>query len=739
MLIILYILTLVSSYYFPPTDLSNGDDEIIRKSIQELHDIDSASDLNECLTCKTRLQVGKFLSLTRPDLVPQIFVTWCIESGYDQTQCEMNYGYGSNDVSSTGNDFTKVVGLMNPSGLDGDYFCYYHDSNCHILPETPEIDMNKMWPKKPKNYLPPDNSGENFHVLHISDINLQLDYEIFSESNCSQSLCCSKNSKNLIAKPPVINENMFDGYYDSSYKKNHFEKGKYLDLTKKIQTPVWSPAKQFGEYSCDTPTLLLNSTMQCIRDLHQNHLSFEFAIFTGGTVDNSDRSYMNKNKNIKSQEISYKILKHYLDDVDVIPTFGTKDIFPINQLPQRNLTGGSNDYQWQFDLVADLWSELGWIDHQTAKQIRYSRTGFTIETKLGLKIISLNSNVWNSKNLYNFWNVLNVDSFGIWKFLINELIDSERNHQRCWIIAHLPPNHQSLSLPTKVFLKIIERFSPKVIAAIFFGYIHDDSFIIQYGSDGKDLKNLKNAINHALIGPSISPYNGYNPAWRYYSVDKQSFSITNSFTYYTKLIDCSYNDGAEPNWDFGYSARDVYDPEQSWPSDLGLTTEFWHHVGERINNNPELNLLYQRLENRWSPFSSINNDSYCKITSFSIDSRKQCMITEDQDDYVEPIIPNDYISLIHVKDKSVEYIEKQEEKSKDCGDDDNGEEIKKTSIDETPPPIDDEISRNHLDWDLKNIQDSNNDSSSSIVVPLPKKQKGKSINLNRKINFVKFD
>ena len=60
--------------------------------------------------------------------------------------------------------------------------------------------------------------------------------------------------------------------------------------------PTWRPARQFGEYNCDSPALLLNSTMQGIRDLHQNHLSFEFALFTGGTVDHSDRLFMSKTK-----------------------------------------------------------------------------------------------------------------------------------------------------------------------------------------------------------------------------------------------------------------------------------------------------------------------------------------------------------------------------------------------------------------------------------------------------------
>ncbi|KAL6451168.1 asm-2 Sphingomyelin phosphodiesterase 2 [Candida maltosa Xu316] len=664
--IILLLLLSIHTYsehhvnYYPPTELAISDDEIVNRAVNELHNIDAANDLNECMTCKTRLQVAKFIALTRPDLVPQIFSTWCVESGYDEIQCHMNYGYPSEDYCTMGNDFTKVVSLMNPSGLDGDYFCYYHDKNCHILPETPLVDMSGLWPPKPKNYLPPDNSGETFHVLHLSDINLQPDYKMFSEANCTQSLCCSPHCRNMVKPAPGImeeNTNLDSGFYDSSYSKNHFEKGSYMDITK-IRKPTWIPARQFGEYTCDTPALLLNSTMQCIRDLHQNHLSFEFALFTGGTVDHSDRSFMSKHKNIKSQETSYRILKHYLDTVDVIPTFGTRDIFPMNQLPQKNLTENSNSYQWQFDFLADLWSELGWIDHDVSKQIRYSQIGYSLITTRNLKIISLNSNVWNVKNLYAFWDVLTIDSYGIWNFLIEELIDCERNHQRAWIIAHLPTNHQSLPLPTKVFAQIIERFSPKVIAAIFFGHVQVDTFLIQYGGDGTNTKELENAINHALVGPSISPYSGVNPAWRYYAIDSQSFSIVNSFTYYTKLESTFHNDGAEPNWEFGYSTRDVYDPEQMWPMEWCLNTEWWHHVSEKIKEVPEMDLLYQRLETRWFSSARLDEDSYCKVTSFTMEARKQCMVTDDQDDYVEPKQPNDYVPFIHVG-IDVEYIDKQ--------------------------------------------------------------------------------
>lgn len=151
---------------------------------------------------------------------------------------------------------------------------------------------------------------------------------------------------------------------------------------------------------------------------------------------------------------------------------------------------------------------------------------------------------------------------------------------------------------------------------------------------------------------------GVNPAWRYYAIDLKSFSVVNSFTYYTKLDNTFINDGAEPVWEFGYSARDVYDPEQMWPMEWCLNTEWWHHVSEKIKQVPEMDLMYQRLETRWFSQNELDGNSYCKVTSFTIEAKKQCMLTGDQDDYVEPKQPNDYVPFIHVGSK-VEYIDKQ--------------------------------------------------------------------------------
>ena len=74
-------------------------------------------------------------------------------------------------------------------------------------------------------------------------------------------------------------------------------------------------------------------------------------------------------------------------------------------------------------------------------------------------------------------------------------------------------------------------------------------------------------------------------------------------------------------WEFGYSARDVYDPEQMWPMEWCLNTEWWHHVSEKIKQVPEMDLMYQRLETRWFSQNELDGNSYCKVTSFTMEAK----------------------------------------------------------------------------------------------------------------------
>lgn len=662
--------------YWPPINSGASDDEIISRAVDQLHRITGSADLSECLSCKQRLQVGKFVALIKPYLIPEIYTTWCLDSGFDQNQCHMNFGYPSIEYSSTGADFAKVLSLMNPEGLDGDYFCYHHDKSCHVLPETPEIDLESLWPPQPLDYRPPRSSGETFNVLHFSDVNIQLDYTLHGESNCSQSICCAPYSVNC--NEPLLDyyylvskngEDFGDSFYKSTYKSGSFEKGQFVGMpVESSGRHLWQPAHEFGSYSCGSPILLLNSTFQTISFFHENHLSFEFALFNGGVVPSRDRILLDKDTVIESLRQTYDLLHHYFKGFPIFPTIGTKDGFPTNQLPQKKLVETSSAYQWLIDLQTDLWQKFGWLDLDSARQLRYSLIGYSFVTSRGLKIISLNSNVWNTKNLYNFWDVTNVDSYGIWNFLISELLESETCNQRVWITAHLPTSSHSLAIPSKVFSKIVSRFSPKVIAAVFFGHAGKEGFQVLYKD--REGKSVEDVIGFALTAPSVSPHGGMNPAWKFYAVDSNSFEIVNSYTYYTPLNETFFNNGAEPVWDYGHSAREIFDPEQQWPVERNLDPEFWHHVGEKIRDWTNMTLLYNELEYQHSPYfdseafvgeylEQLTSDTYCKVTSFTISERKQCMVTEDQDSYVEPRELTDYVVILK-PDQEPEYQEIEE-------------------------------------------------------------------------------
>lgn len=311
------------------------DTELIRRSIEQLQLTCKAADA--CTACKSRLSIGKVLSLTRPDIVPYVFKRWCTEAMHDAGQCEMNFSPFSADKSTLGSDFILMLQSMSPEGLDGDYFCYYHESKCLERPETPEINLDTMWPPKPKSYSAPVQSGESFNVLHLGHINLQPDYAVASEANCSQSLCCSPCSANFNCPPEGYSMHVSDtktgvaSFFNSSYSRGKFEKGNYVDIFNK---DAWCPAHEFGTYLCDVPPVLLNNTLRNIRAFHENLLDFEFAIVTGSAIDHRDRQFLTKNDHMSTQDLAYSAIQCHLHSIPIFPSFG--DTYPKHQFAPKS-------------------------------------------------------------------------------------------------------------------------------------------------------------------------------------------------------------------------------------------------------------------------------------------------------------------------------------------------------------------------------------------------------------------
>ncbi|SJM85922.1 uncharacterized protein ZBIST_2553 [Zygosaccharomyces bailii] len=598
----------------------------ILEAVAELHH--ASVNVDECQGCLNRLTVGKKWAREQPGVVPEAYTTWCLEyKAGSNKSCNTNYARTTVERDVEGSNFVDLLQMIDPEGYDAALYCHYLENGSCDKPKTPDASLSYLWPpKQKKHYVAPEPGNETFNVLHISDFHIELDYTVGAEANCSAVMCCTPHSLGRGGGGAL-----YKGHWDSFYKDAHYEdeftyvKGAYYDVFK--NKSISAPAPTFGHYRCDAPEILINSSINSVTDYaKKNNLNFEFALFTGDLIDHDEQQWMDFERTLTSEEVGFRDLKNRLGDLPVYSTLGNHDSYPYGEIAQEGY-GFTNKYTWNNELMAHMWKDYGWLNASTAQYARTHYTGFAVDTKIGLRIISLNSNCYYRKNHYAFWNATNPDGFGIWSFLIEELVDAESKDQRVWIMAHIPPIVDGLPLPSKIFYEIIERFSPYTIAGIFFGHTHLDQFNILYAAN--DTKSAKDVINHAWISQAVTPWFNNNPSWRYYEVDKDTFSVMNAFNYYVKLNETFNNGGDEPEWLFEYSCRDGYNV--TWPESSPLNASYWHKVAQEVKHSVYHRQMYENYATRFSPYVPDCSKKgeclhdYCTLTSFQVDDFDDCV------------------------------------------------------------------------------------------------------------------
>jgi len=561
---------------------------------------------------------------------------------------------GATSLNFFDNDFVQMIKNINvTSDLSLNYYCYYKGKYCK-LPKTPDIstiiDLDSMWPAKDERYYsePEYNSSlELFNVLHLSDVHNELRYQVGSEANCSSSPCCLPESYNRDLTKSTYNfTNVYKDtgagkielnfYPDAHFENETYIPGEYYDFPLyRGWNWAWTPASTWGNYNCDVPEVMLNHTFKYIGSTSELN-NYEFAIFTGDIVDH-DVIHCDANVTRDAEVRTFKMMKQYFNQIPLYPTLGNHDTFPYGQLAPHSLynkTLNESIYHWNEELMAELWTSNGWLPESDTDEITNHYAAFATTTKRGLKVISLNSNCYYQKNLYNYINMeVEADLFGQWKFLINELVESEKIGQRVWILAHISPgDYDTLPIQSNIFAKIVERFSPYTIANIFYGHTHKDQFKVLYNND-------KDPINMAWISQAITPLGPANPSWRYYQVQDESFNVINAFNYFSPLNETWVGGSAEPQWKYEYSPRDTYDPDGEWPATSPLNATFWDKfVVQKIKNETDIdfNQLYTNLLYRLNPYvpscdnkTSITSDcyvnNYCDIIGFKVDDYNKCV------------------------------------------------------------------------------------------------------------------
>ncbi|XP_064389066.1 sphingomyelin phosphodiesterase-like isoform X2 [Halichondria panicea] len=345
-------------------------------------------------------------------------------------------------------------------------------------------------------------------VLHISDLHWDSMYTPGLSNDCGEPLCCRPPNKPGTGSTAA-------GYW--------------------------------GDYMCDVPYHTLENMMQSIVARKDE---FEWVYMTG---DLPAHNVWNQSRDDQLYVLKTLVglLKKYLPDKIIFPTLGNHESAPVNSFPPPFVTGEKSN-QWLLDAAADQWSD--WLkDEEATNTIK--RGGFyNVKVRDGLRVISLQTNFANS---INWWLLINdTDPAGQLQWLVQQLLEAEKNEEKVHIIGHIPPSGFTKSFGLN-YHRIVNRFE-STISGQFFGHTHDDRFEVFF-----DEQNSTRATNVAILGPAVTPRKRMNMGYRVYTVDGPYNATTSAVldhkVYYMNISDANLSN--KPNWQLEYSAK----------ADLGMT------------------------------------------------------------------------------------------------------------------------------------------------------------------------
>ncbi|CAD0044512.1 unnamed protein product [Aureobasidium pullulans] len=320
----------------------------------------------------------------------------------------------------------------------------------------------------------------------------------------------------------------------------------------------------YGDFKCDSPYGLVLAALDSIAPLTGTNQKepFGFSIYTGDLVSHEGQ-----------QELS----RDLPDDLGM-------------------------QMSWNFDHVAGLWQEEGWLNSTAANQARLHYGAYSVKTPQGLRVITFNTDFWYRSNYLNLIDTINPDKSGMFAWMIEELQRAEDAGERVWILGHVLSGWDGtnpMPNPTDLFYQIIDRYSPHVIANVFFGHTHEDFAYVYYANNGTN-QSAGNALNTAWVGPSITPLTNVNSAFRSYEVDTGDWNIYEAYTFYSDVESFSSLNTTGPTFQFEYNTRDTYGPSINWPAEAPLNATFWHLVSEQIEKNTTLASTFNTYQGKSS-------------------------------------------------------------------------------------------------------------------------------------------
>lgn len=541
--------------------------QLLQQAIGQIKSVASNPVLDTCAKCQSSFTIAKMLVLAAPEQGPLLAEAICVYFNYSST-C-----YNEYSKLALGSVFTQVVALGDMSGYDGQLICARLLSLCPVPPTVP-LNMTGWFAKPKPNPLPPPKqpSGERLKVLHVSDIHIDPRYATGYEANCTVYLCCRENVWNAASPDRVV-----------------------------------LPAPRYGSYLCDTPMSLMLAAMQAIPVLTETEgTGFNFSLFTGDlTAHDPDNQYSRAFVE-QAQVVVYGLLKKYVGPAPVYATLGNHDTYMQHQMIPYYLGGPlGGQFNWLYEHVSSLWYHDGWLPMNSVEYARTHYAAYSVKRPDGLRIISLDTDMWYQLNYFSYVNATAPDPFGILRWVTDELQLAEDAGERVWIIGHVISGWdgtQAQLNPTNLFYQIVDRYSPHVIANIFYGHNHEDQFSVFYANNAS-VMNTETALAVSWISPSLTPLTNLNSGFRMYEVDSATFEVLDAYTWISRVDEFPSLDNQTdvgPTYFLEYSAREAYGGNITWGTNDPLNATWWHLVTEEMETNTTLGQTFRKYQSKSS-------------------------------------------------------------------------------------------------------------------------------------------
>ncbi|KAF8589271.1 Metallo-dependent phosphatase [Ramaria rubella] len=544
-----------------------------------------------CEKCVASLVALKGLALAAPWEVPPVLIELCEMVGFDAFgSCTAEFS-----ANSDGQIATQLIASANVTGIDGQVVLpLFKSSSCPTPPPPSLASILPTWFAKPKPRgarAPRPSGGRALKVVHLSDFHIDPRYTIGSEANCTEFLCCRPGGTNALNSP----------------------------------TPLL-PAPRFGSFECDTPWSLASAVMHAVAPLTgsagEGAAPIDFTIFTGDLVSHDNDNALSRAYVEYSQSAVYSLFKEYLGGGPVYAALGNHDTWPQAYDAPHSLQPEqlSQQFEWNYEHLADLWRTEGWISEEVAAVSKATYSAYSTVTPHGLKIITMNTDFWyyrDASRWFGLVSMTNPDVSGMLRFVTDELQAAEDAGQRVWIMGHVPPGFDGTNaLPNapNLFYQIVERFSPHVIAGVFFGHNHDQQMFLWYANNGTTM-SADTVLTPGWIGGSVTPLAGLNSGFSMYEVDPVTFDVMDAYTWFANVSsfpELDHQTAVGPAYHFEFSAREDYGGDFKWPSDAPLNGTFWHLVTESMETNPAIVNKFVLNQGRQSSLTTNCTSTECQ-------------------------------------------------------------------------------------------------------------------------------